>query len=117
VLLRVSAPAGTTGLIMRVRGTKVLGASIDGRVVDTTRYRRGAIADGAEDWVMQYWAVPDTGAMIALTIPAHDHLEIDLAARRPGLPPIPGVAIPPRPSDIVPSQTGDVNVVYRERRF
>jgi len=29
----------TTGLVMRARGVKVLASSIDGRVVDTTRYR------------------------------------------------------------------------------
>ncbi|HCU10674.1 MAG TPA: hypothetical protein DGB72_00940, partial [Gemmatimonadetes bacterium] len=39
VVLRVTAPAGTTGLVMRARGAKVLTSSIDGRVVDTTRYR------------------------------------------------------------------------------
>src|SRR2546423_12480346 len=37
VTLRVNAPAGTTGLLMRARGAKVLASSIDGRVVDTTR--------------------------------------------------------------------------------
>ena len=66
---------------------------------------------------MQYWAVPDTGAIIALSIPARGHLSFDLAARRPGLPSIPGVTIPPRPPDVVPSQTGDVSIVYRERSF
>src|SRR5512140_1755897 len=39
VVLRVSAPAGTTGLIMRASGAHVRTAWIDGRVVDTTRYR------------------------------------------------------------------------------
>ena len=66
---------------------------------------------------MQYWAVPDTGAIIALTIPAQSHLDFELAARRDGLPEIPGVSIPPRPADVVPSQTGDVNIVSRGRRF
>jgi hypothetical protein len=52
-----------------------------------------------------------------LTIPADGHIELGLAARRPGVPAIPGVTIPPRPADVVPSQTGDVSIVYRERRF
>jgi len=112
VVLRVSAPAGTTGLVMRARGAKVLGSSIDGRVVDTTRYRHRA-----RDWVMQYWAVPDTGAIVALSIPAGGHIDFDLAARRPGIPPVPGVTIPPRPPYVVPSQTGDVSIVYRQWRF
>ena len=112
VVLRVSAPAGTTGLVMRARGAKVLTSSIDGRVVDTTRYR-----SHARDWVMEYWSVPDTGAIVALSIPAGGHIDFDLAARRSGIPPGSGVTIPPRPPYIVPSQTGDVSIVYRQWRF
>ena len=112
VVLRVSAPAGTTGLVMRARGAKVLTSSIDGRVVDTTRYRYRA-----RDWVMEYWSVPDTGAIVALSIPAGGHIDFDLAARRPGIPAVPGVTIPPRPPHVVPSQTGDVSIVYRQWRF
>ena len=112
VVMRVTAPTGTTGLVMHASGAKVFTASIDGRVVDTTRYRRRT-----RDWVMQYWAVPDSGAIVALSIPAGGHLDIDLAARRPGIPIVPGVTIPPRPPYVVPSQTGDVSIVYRHRRF
>ena len=112
VVLRVTAPAGTTGLVMRARGAKVLTSSIDGRVVDTTRYRLRA-----RDWVMQYWAVPDTGAIVAFSIPAGDRIDFDLAARRPGIPPVPGVTIPTRPPYVVPSRTGDVSIVYRQWRF
>lgn len=112
IVLRANAPAGTTALVMRARGAQVLTSSIDGRVVDTTRYRYRA-----RDWVMQYWAVPDTGAIVALSIPAGSHIDFDLAARRPGIPSVPGVTIPPRPPYVVPSQTGDVNIVYRHWRF
>jgi hypothetical protein len=112
LVLRVSAPAGTTGLVMRARGATVLVSSIDGRVVDTTRYRART-----RNWIMQYWAVPDTGAIVVLSIPAGGKIEFDLAARRPGIPTIAGVAIPARPSYVVPSQTGDVSIVYRQLRF
>jgi hypothetical protein len=112
VVLRVTAPAGATALIMRARSAKVLTSSIDGRVVDTTRYRHRD-----RDWVMEYWAVPESGATIALSIPADGHIDFDLAARRPGIPPVPGVVIPPRPPYVVPSQTGDVSIVYGQRRF
>ena len=112
VVLRVSAPAGTTALLMRARGAKVLTSSIDGRIVDTTRYR-----SPSRDWDMQYWAVPDTGAVVALSIPAGSHIDFDLVARRSGIPPISGVTIPRRPPYIVPSQTGDVTIVYRQLRF
>jgi hypothetical protein len=112
VVLRVSAPAGTTALLMHVRGAKVLTSSIDGRVVDTTRYR-----SRSRDWVMQYWAVPDTGAIVELSIPAGGHMDFDLAARQPNIPPVSGVTIPRRPPYVVPSQTGDVTIIYRELRF
>lgn len=112
VVLRVTAPAGTTGLLMRARGAKVLSSSIDGRIVDTTRYRRPA-----REWTMRYWAVPDTGAIVALSIARGSPIELDLAARRPGIPPVPGVTIPPRPADVVPSDGGDVTIAYRQRRF
>jgi hypothetical protein len=112
VVLRVTAPAGTTALVMRASGAKVLTSSIDGRVVDTTRYRHRE-----RDWVMEYWGVPENGATIALSIPAGSHIEFDLAARRPGIPSIPGITIPPRPPYVVPSQTGDVSIVYGQRRF
>jgi hypothetical protein len=112
VVLRVTAPAGTTALVMRARGAKVLTSSIDGRVVDTTRYRHRD-----RDWVMEYWAVPESGATIALSIPAGANIDFDLAARRLGLPPIPGIVIPPRPPYVVPSQTGDVSIVYGQWRF
>ena len=112
IRLRVKAPTGTTGLAMGARGAKVIASSIDGRVVDTTRYRRRT-----RDWVMQYWAIPDSGALVELSVPAGAQIDFDLAARRPGIPPIPGVRIPPRPPYVVPSQTGDVNIVYRQWRF
>jgi hypothetical protein len=112
VVLRVTAPAGTTALVMRASGAKVLTSSIDGRVVDTTRYRHRD-----RDWVMEYWAVPESGATIALSIPAGGLIDFDLTARRPGIPPVPGITIPPRPPYVVPNQTGDVSIVYGQRRF
>jgi hypothetical protein len=66
---------------------------------------------------MEYWAVPDSGAIVALSIPPGQHIVFDLAARRPGLPAIPGIAIPSRPSNVVPSQAGDVSISYRRTRF
>jgi hypothetical protein len=111
VVLRVTAPPGTTELALFAHGAPVLTASIDGRVIDTTRYRGRAAG-----WPMGYWAVPDSGAIVALSIPLGASIDVELAARRPGLPAVPGVAIPPRPADVVPSQTGDATVVYRHLR-
>jgi hypothetical protein len=112
MVLRVNAPAGTTGLVMQAQGAKVLASSIDGRDVDTTRYR-----DRESDWVMEYWAVPDSGAVVGLSIPADGHIVFDLTARRSGIPAVPGVKIPARPPTVVQSQTGDVSMAYRRQGF
>jgi len=112
VVFRVTAPAGTTSLAMRATGAPVLTSSIDGRIVDTTRYRRHSPV-----WTMTYWAVPDSGAIVALSIPLGQHIDFDLAATHPGLPSISGVTIPARPAYVVPSQDGDVSVSYRRARF
>ncbi len=96
---------------MRATGAPVLTSSIDGRVVDTTRYRRHFA-----DWMMQYWAVPDSGAIVALSIPPGAKIEFELMARRPGIPNVPGVTVPARPTDVVPIQSGDATYVYRSPR-
>jgi hypothetical protein len=112
IALRVKAPVGTVGLVMHVRGAKVLASSIDGRAVDTTRYRRRLA-----DWVSQYWAIPDSGALVELSVPAGAQIDFDLAARRLGIPSSPVVRSPPRHLYVVESQTGDVSIVYRQWRF
>ena len=112
VVLRVNAPPGSMSLMMRATGAPVLTSSIDGRIVDTTRYRHHS-----PTWTMEYWAVPDSGAIVALSIPQGGHVDFDLAAWRPGIPTLPGVTIPARPPNVVPTQDGDVSIMYRRTRF
>jgi hypothetical protein len=112
VVLRVHAPAGTTSLMMRAVGVPVLSSSIDGRVVDTTHYRRHL-----SEWTMPYWAMPDTGAIVALSVPFGARVGLELIARRPGLPAVPGLTVPPRPQRVAAFQTGDASYVYRKLMF
>ena len=112
VVLRVHAPPGALGLSMRASGAPVPTSSIDGRVVDTTRYRYPS-----RDWVMEYSAVPDSGAIVALSVPPGARISFELASQSPGLPAIPGVAVQPRPTNVVPSQAGDASYVYRRVTF
>jgi hypothetical protein len=112
VVFRVTASPGVTDLAMRVSGARVLASAIDGRVVDTTRYRYHS-----PDWRMDYWAVPDSGAIVALSIPAGARIDVELTSHLPGLPSLPGVTIPARPSNVVPSQGGDMSMVYGRWRF
>jgi hypothetical protein len=112
VVLRVHAPPGTTSLVMRAVGVPVLSSSIDGRVVDTTHYRRHLA-----EWTMPYWAMPDTGAIVALSVPPGSHFGFELIARRPGLPAVPSLSVPPRPPRVAAFQTGDASYVYRKLTF
>lgn len=112
ITLRVHAPAGTTSLVMRAVGAPVSTSSIDGRVVDTTRYRRHL-----PEWTMPYWAMPDSGAIVALSIPVGSKIAFELIARRPGLPAVPGLTIPVRPVAVTPAQIGDATYVYRRLTF
>ncbi len=108
ITVRVDAPRGTIAIAMRMSGAPVLSAAIDGRVIDTTRFRRRTA-----DWTLQYWAPSDSGATLALTLPAGGRPVLELTARRDGLPSLEGVAISPRPNTVVPAQSGDVTLVYR----
>jgi len=112
VVFRVNVPKGTTGLTLRALGAPVVRTAIDGRVADTTRFRRHPRA-----WAMLYWAVPDSGAVFSLSIPVGAHIDVEMAARSPGLPAIAGVQIPRRPNDVVPAQVGDVRVGYAKVTF
>lgn len=112
VVFRVNVPTGTMSLMMHATGSPVVRTAIDARVVDTTRFRRRS-----RDWVMQYWAVPDTGAFISLSIPVGGHINVDLAAIRPGLPALQDPRIPARPAFVVPAQQGDVSVAYARVTF
>ena len=110
VAVRVNAPRGTTAIVLRVSGVTVSQASIDGRIVDTTRFRRRQ-----REWSTEYWNVPVEGAVFAFQIPAGEPLTLDLSARRPGLPA--AMRVVARPDSVVASQEGDVSVVYRRARF
>jgi len=112
VVMRLKAPKGTMAVVMRATGAPVRTASIDERVIDTTRYRLRSNA-----WQMEYWAVPDTGAIVALSIPPGAKIDFEIASRRPGLPTVPGVTIPLRPPFVALSQEGDLSVVYRKYKF
>jgi hypothetical protein len=112
VVFRLTAPRTASEVAMRVTGVPVLTSSIDGRVVDTTRYRRRT-----GGWAVDYSAVPDSGAIVALSIPPGKPFVFELLAFIPGLPVIPGVSIPARPSGIVASQRGDATYIYKRLTF
>jgi hypothetical protein len=106
--LRLRAAPGTERLAIRADGAPVLAAEVDGRTIDTSRYRARATS-----WRLDYSAPPDSGVTLALTLPAGGSVSLDLTARLPGLPALPGVTLPRRPPGVVTSQTGDVTIVHQ----
>jgi peptidase M28-like protein len=106
--LRVQGSAGTTALGMRVTDAPVISAAIDGRAIDTRRYRLHM-----PEWTLWYWAPSDSGALLSLIVPAGSTPKLEILAYSLGIPTLPGVTILPRPADVVPVQSGDVTIVCR----
>jgi hypothetical protein len=106
--LRVQGSAGTTALGMRVTDAPVISAAIDGRAIDTTRYRLHT-----REGTLWYWAPSDSGALLSLIVPAGSTPKLEVLAYSLGIPTLPGVTILPRPANVVPVQSGDVTIVCR----
>ena len=106
--LRVQGSAGTTALGMRVTDAPVISAAIDGRAIDTTRYRLHT-----REWTLWYWAPSDSGALLSLIVPAGLTPKLEVLAYSLGIPTLAGVTILPRPANVVPVQSGDVTIVCR----
>ena len=110
--LRIVSAPGTLNVDMRSVVGTVLVAAVDGRVVDTTRYRRRT-----PQWTLSYAAPPDSGFTLALTMPRGARITLELSAQSAGIAPLAGLSIPPRPEDVVPIQIGDQTDIYRRVTF
>jgi hypothetical protein len=106
--LRVRPSSGTQVIAMRTIDQRVTRARVDGRPIDTSRYRRGASA-----WSLNYTAPPDSGFRLDLTVPAAASVSLELRAQVRGVPTLPGIELPPRALDVVTVQAGDHTVVRR----
>jgi hypothetical protein len=110
--LRIVTAPGTLNVDMRAVSGAVLAASIDGRAIDTTRYRHKT-----PRWTLSYVAPADTGFTLGLTMPRGGKVTLEIGAQSAGLPSLTGVTIPPRPENVVPVQSGDQTDVYRRVSF
>jgi hypothetical protein len=115
LVIGVVAAPGTETITMRALGTRVLRASIDGRPIDTSRYRQAS-----SEWSLGYSGPPPAGIKLGLTVPAGSAVSLDLLSRAPGAPPFETLHLPPLPPrlpDVVTVQTGDVTLVHRTLKF
>ena len=110
--LRIVSAPGTLNVEMRSIDGTVLAAAVDGRAIDTTRYRRRT-----RQWTLSYAAPPDSGFTLALTMPRGARIALELSAQSAGIAPLTGLRIPPRPDDVVPVQSGDQTDIYRRVTF
>jgi peptidase M28-like protein len=108
VTLRIAPAPGTETITMQAKETEILGASIAGRPIDTSRYR-GRV----RPWRLEFSAPPDSGITLLLAVFPGTPVSLDLLARSPGLPTLDSVRIPPRGPDVVTIQTGDVTLAHR----
>ena len=108
VTLRIASAPGTETVTMQSNETEILGASIDGRPINTSRYR-----SRVRPWRLAYSAPPDSGITLLLAVFPGTSVSLDLLARSRGLPALDNVHIPPRRPDVVTIQTGDVTVAHR----
>jgi hypothetical protein len=109
VTVRVRPGAGTQTLFVAPDNATVVAASVDGRPVDTSRYRSRRV------WPLQLVAPPDSGFILALTLrPATSgRAVLGLMGRVGTIPPLEGFQIPRRPAGVLPVQAGDATLIYR----
>jgi hypothetical protein len=107
VTLRIRPAPGTRTISMTTDSGVVLASAVDGRPVDTKRYRHPSAR-----WTLEYVAPSDGGFTLALTLVPGARPTLGLLARRDGIPLL-GMTIPTRPTGIVPKQSGDMTIVYK----
>jgi hypothetical protein len=110
--LRVRPAPGTYAFRIRSTGAPVRAAAVDGRALDMRLYRA---APG--HLLLGFVAPPADGFTLTLSLPDAQPLELDVIARSPGLPAVPGMSIPPRPEGVVQIHTGDLTIVHKRFRF
>ena len=89
--VHVQSPSGVLGTEVRVPGMRVRAAQVDGRRIETTRFRRAQ-----HDWEFTFSAPPDSGFTLAFTLAPDAGTEMQVTSIAAGLPVMPGVTVPPR---------------------
>jgi hypothetical protein len=107
ITLRITPSRGTRSIGLRAEQGSVLAARVDGRSIDTTRYRRQP-----RQWTLNYTAPPDSGFLLTLTLPNVMPTTIGILSRRIGIPVLQGIRIPQRPEGIIAVHDGDASIVY-----
>jgi hypothetical protein len=106
VVVRIQpANNATLSMGLELDSSRVLAASVDGRAMDRSRYRRPS-----SRWRMDFIAPPDSGFTLSLTLEKGARPRLGVAARLEGLIAWP-VTLPIRPPEVIGFQNGDISVV------
>ncbi len=109
VRVRILSPHAVLGTRVQVIGSQVSKAAVDGRVIDTARFRRSQA-----QWNFEFNAPPDSGFVIDFTLAKGTKpMALELESMSSGLPTLANVLIPARPAGTIPVQMGDITVVRR----
>jgi len=108
--IRVRPAAGTYSLRLRAVDTEVVSSAVNGRMIDTSRYR-----SRSPQWTLGYVVPPVDGFLLTLVVPKDKPVDLDVITRSIGLPP--AVVIPSRPENVVPIHAGDQTVTHHRARF
>ncbi len=109
VRLRILSPHAVLATRVQLIGARVSKAAVDGRAIDTTRFRRSQA-----QWNFEFNAPPDSGFVIDFTLAkGTKSMALELESMTSGLPTLADVLIPARPAGTIPVQMGDITVVRR----
>jgi hypothetical protein len=110
--LRIRPASGTFAIRTRAIGSPVLSAALEGREIDTSRYR-----SRSAPWTLDYVAPPPEGFVLTLTVPSHPELQLDIMGQLLDLPASVRGGIPSRPPGVLTIHSGDQTIVRRRVRF
>ncbi|MDQ6830048.1 MAG: M28 family peptidase [Gemmatimonadota bacterium] len=108
VTLRIHVAPRALAVLMDADSGAVLSAAIDGRAIDTRRYRHHAAR-----WSLDYAAPPDSGFVLALRLRPGTHPVLDVMVHIDGVAGPADPRIPPRPPGVLRAQNGDMTLVHR----
>lgn len=107
--VRVIPGEGARTISMRADSGVVRAAAIDGRAVATDRYR----SQPRGRWSIEYHAPDPAGFEVAFVLGTAQPFTLSLVSQHPGIPAVPGLELPTRPTGVIPIQRGDFTAVHQ----
>jgi hypothetical protein len=114
VHLRITSPRHAPMISIYVQGN-TLDGTINGKPIASSD-SKDHVALGNQ-WVVNYWAIPDDGVNMVLSLKPGQPLKINAVDRTYNLPEIPGMVIKPRPDYIMATPSGYSDSTFITKSF